>query len=39
MPKLKRDMPEKKTAGVSGVSQVGRKVEELWRKELVTITR
>jgi len=32
--KVKTDMPEKneKTAGVRGVSPVGGKVEELWRK-------
>jgi len=32
MPKLKPTRPRKKTAGVRGVSPVGGKVEELWRK-------
>jgi len=36
MPKLKPTCREKrKTAGVRGVSPVGRKVEELWRKGFV----
>jgi len=34
VPKLKPTCP-KKTAGVSGVSLVGGKVEELWRKKFV----
>jgi len=36
MPKLKLTCPKKrKTAGVDGISPVGGKVEELWRKGFV----
>jgi len=36
MPKLKPTCPRKrKTAGVRGVSPVGGKVEELWRKRFM----